>query len=128
MRFIALLIAALLVLLGLTGVFWPEGLMGLAKYSFTTTGIYVVGSVRLLIGALLFFAARAARTPKTLQVIGILIFLAGLATLFMGTARAQELSDWWLGQGPDSVRIVACLPLAVGLFVAGATLFNDRKG
>ena len=44
MKAIAFFIAALLVLFGLTGVLWPEGLMQLATYSFSRTGLYVVAA------------------------------------------------------------------------------------
>ena len=127
MKIIALLIAILMILLGLTGVLWPDGLMEVAKYSFTSTGIYVAAVVRIVMGALLFVAAPATRTPKTVRVIGLLIFVAGVATALMSAERAQLLKDWWLSHGADALRIAACFPLAVGFFLAGSTLSSSRK-
>jgi ABC-type uncharacterized transport system permease subunit len=126
MKIIALLIASLMILLGLTGVLWPERLMGLANYSFTATGIYVVAIVRMAIGLLLVFAAKATRTPKTVRAIALIILAAGIATALITVERTQLLRDWWLGRGPDAFRIAACLPLAVGFFVAGSTLTKER--
>src|SRR6266404_2467765 len=80
MKIIALLISALMVLVGLTVVFWPEGLMELARYAHTSSGLYVAAFGRIALGALLFMAAAATRTPRTVRVIGPLIFVAGLAT------------------------------------------------
>jgi hypothetical protein len=122
MKTIALLIAALMVLLGLTGVLWPEGLMRLATYSFTATGLYVAAAVRVVLGALLFIVARATRTPKTVRVIGLLILVAGIATALIPAERAQLMKEWWIAHGPDTLRIAACFPLAAGLFIAGSTL------
>jgi hypothetical protein len=122
MKTILLLLATLLVLFGLTGVFWPEGPMQLAKYSITSTGLYVVAAVRIILGALLFIAARATRTPKTLQVIGILIVVAGVSTLLMSPQWAQGVVDGMLARGADFFRIAACIPLAVGCFIAGSTV------
>lgn len=122
MKTIVLLLATLLVLFGLTGVFWPEGLMSLAKYSITSTGLYVVAAVRIIIGALLFSGAGATRMPKTLRVIGVLIMLAGVSTLFMSAPRAQALVDSFLAHGADFFRIAACLPLVVGLLIGGSAL------
>jgi membrane-bound ClpP family serine protease len=122
MKFIALLIASLMILFGLTGVLWPEGLMGLLTYSFTSSGIYVLAVVRMVLGALLLVAAKATRTPKTVRVIGVIIFAAGVATALTSVERAQMLKDWWVSQGPDSLRIAACIPLAVGCFIAGSTV------
>ena len=127
MKIIAIGIAALLILVGLTGVLWPEGLLQLMKYSFTSTGIYVAAITRMVLGALLLVAARATRTPKTIRVIAVIIFLAGVATALINPERAQLLKDWWLSHGPDALRIAACFPLAVGFFILVATLTKPRN-
>jgi hypothetical protein len=127
MKAIALLIAALVMLLGLTGVLWPEGVMPLAIYSFTATGLYVVAAVRVVLGALLFLVARATRTPKTVRVIGLLILLAGIATALIPADRAELMKEWWIGHGPDTLRIVACFPLAAGFFIGISALTAERK-
>jgi uncharacterized membrane protein len=127
MKAIALGIAALLILVGLTGVLSPEGLMDLIKYSFTSTGIYVTAIARMVLGALLLVAATATRTPKTVRVIAVIIFLAGVATALLSAERAQVLKDWWMSHGPDALRIAACFPLAVGFFILFATLTKPRN-
>jgi hypothetical protein len=127
MKAIALLIALLMVLLGLTGVLWPEGLMQLATYSFSRTGMYVIAAVRIVLGALLFFAASNTRTPKTVRVIGLIILIVGIATAFIPAERALALKDWWIAHGPDTLRIAACFPLAVGIFIGLSALTKDRK-
>ena len=126
MKGIALFIAALLVLLGVTGVLWPEGLIQLATYSFSRTGLYVVAAGRLVLGGLLFYAATATRTPKTVRVIGLVIFIAGIATAVISPERADLMKNWLVG--PDTLRIAACLPLGVGLFIGGSTLFRRHSG
>jgi hypothetical protein len=127
MKALVLLAAALMIALGLTGVFWPEGLIGLAKYSFTSTGLYVIGAIRIVLGAFLFMGATTARTPNALRVIGAIIFIAGIATVLISHDQAQRLSDWWLAKGADAFRIAACLPLAAGLFIGGSTLAKGRS-
>src|SRR3954467_7069156 len=127
MKTIVLLVAALMVLFGLTGVFWPEGLMDLVKYSFTTSGTYAVGAVRILIGTFLFLGAAATRTPRTVRVIGAVIFTAGMVGVLLGHEPAQRMSEWLVAKGPDTFRIAACLPLAAGLFIAGSTLARGSR-
>ena len=127
MKAIALGIAALLILVGLTGILYPEGLIELMKYSFTSTGIYVAAITRMVLGALLLVAATATRTPKTIRVIAVIIFLAGVATALVSPDRAQVLKDWWLSHGPDALRVAACFPLAVGFFILFATLTKPRN-
>ena len=127
MKALALLIAALMVLLGLTGVLWPEGLMPLAISSFSQTGLYVVAAVRIILGALLFMAARATRTPKTIRVIGLILLVAGIASVFISAERAQLMKDWWIAHGPDTFRIAACFPLVAGIIIGISALTADRR-
>jgi hypothetical protein len=127
MKALVLLSASLMIALGLTGVFWPEGLMDFAKYSFTRSGTYVIAAVRILLGTFLFTCAGATRTPKTVRVIGFLIFTVGIVGVLLSHEPAQRLSEWWLAKGPDAFRIAACLPLAAGLFIAGSTLAKSRS-
>ena len=54
--------------------------------------------------------------------IAIIILVAGVATALISIERAQMFRDWWLGLGPDTFRIAACVPLAVGSFIAGSAL------
>jgi len=127
MRNVVLLIAALLVALGLTGVLYPEGLTGLVKYSFSPTGIIVVGIARIVVGLVLFLAARGSSIANAVRVIAALIIVAGIAGLFLSPERAQSLSSSFLENGPDRLRIIACFPLAVGLFIGGSALFHRPK-
>ena len=126
MKAIALVIAVLMVSLGLTGVLWPEGLIPLAVYSVTANGLYVAAAVRIVLGALLFLAASATRTPKTIRAIGLIILVAGIATVLISTERAQLMKDWFPAH-IDAFRIAACLPLAVGILVGLSTLTKERR-
>src|SRR3982751_2840830 len=101
MRKVVLLIAALLVALGLTGVLYPEGLTDLVKYSFSPTGIIVVGIARIIVGLVLFLAARGSSIANAVRVIAALIIVAGIAGLFLSPERAQSLSSSFLENGPD---------------------------
>lgn len=127
MKAVALLIAALLLLLGLTGILWPEGLMELVKYSSKAPGFYLLAFARAIIGGFLAAAAVATRTPKTVRVIGILIFIGGILVVVAGQQRAQQMTDWWIAKGPDALRIAACLPLAVGCFIGGSALTKNPR-
>jgi uncharacterized protein YjeT (DUF2065 family) len=123
-KFILLLIAILLILLGLTGVFYPTGLMDLAKWSFTPKGLFPAAAIRIVFGLVLLVAAGATAMPKTVRVIGGIIFIGGIATAFLSGETAQRLASWWLENGEDRLRMTACIPLAIGIFLGGVTLFR----
>jgi hypothetical protein len=127
MKAVALFLAALLVLVGLTGILWPEGMMQLAVYSFTRSGLYVASAARIILGALLVLAAPATRTPKTVRVIGLIVLVAGIATALIPAERALAMKDMWLSRGPEPIRIAACFPFAVGIFIGLSTLTKLRK-
>jgi hypothetical protein len=80
----------------------------------------------MLLGGFLLVAAKATRTPMTVRVIAVVIFVAGVATALLSPDRAQLIKDWMVGRGPDFFRIAACIPLAVGCFIAGSTV--TRRG
>jgi hypothetical protein len=127
MKAVLLLIAALMLLIGLTGVFWPAGLIPLVNYSFTPQGIWVSAIARMAFGAALLFGAHATRTPRTVRVMGTIIFLAGVATALVGAEQAQALKDWWITKGGDALRIAACLPLAAGCFIGWTTMTRKPR-
>jgi hypothetical protein len=127
MKILLLLCAILMIALGLTGVLWPEGLLDLARYSFTKSGTYVIAAIRILLGTFLFTCAGATRTPKTIRVIGGIIFTAGLVGVLMSHEPAQRFSEWWVAKGADAFRIAACIPLVAGIFIGLSTLTKERK-
>jgi uncharacterized membrane protein len=123
-KFILILIAVLLIVLGVTGVFWPPALMDLAKWSFSPKGIYLAAGLRIVIGLLLLVAAGATAMPKTVRVIGAILLVGGIATAFLSAETAQRLASWWLENGEDRLRMTACLPLVLGIFLGGVTVFR----
>jgi ABC-type uncharacterized transport system permease subunit len=124
MRKLVLLIAVLMIVLGLTGVFWPSGIMDFAKWSLTSTGLYIAAGIRIVFGLILLVAANKTATPKIVRGIGAILVAAGLATLFLSAETTQRFASSWLENGEDRIRISACLPLLVGLFLGGVTLFR----
>jgi hypothetical protein len=123
-RIVVLIIAIVLILLGLTGVLWPSGLTDLARWTFSPQGLYTGAGVRVFIGALLIVAAGATAMPKTVRTIGVIIFVAGTLTALLSVERAQRMATWFFDHGEDRVRILACVPLLVGLFLGAVSFFQ----
>ena len=112
MRLLGLLVALLMALIGLTGVFAPDRLMTISQYSVTPVWIYLAAALRIGIGLVLARVAPVSRAPKTLRIFGVIAVIAGVTTLL----------EWWSAQGPAFIRLWAGLPLVLGGFIAYAIL------
>lgn len=126
MRPLALLVAFFIFLVGITGVFFAEGLLKVGHYLATPVGLYVAAALRVGIGLVLALAAANSRAPKTLRVIGIIVIVAGLTTPFLGVERTRAILDWWSAQGPVLMRLGPGFALIVGGFIAYAVA--PRRG
>jgi uncharacterized membrane protein len=120
MRLIALFVALLISLIGLTGVVSPETLADVGRHAVTPVGLYVVAAVRVGIGIILLLAAPVSRAPRTLRVVGIFAITAGLATPLVGVETSRRVLDWWLAQGFVCVRLLAGIAVALGGFLVYA--------
>jgi hypothetical protein len=126
MRLVGLLAAFFIVLVGLTGMLAPDCLMTIGRHSVTPVGIYLVAALRIGIGLVLAKVAPVSRAPKALRVLGVIAVLGGVATLFLGTERAQAILEWWSAHGPLFIRMGAGIALVLGGFIA-YTLIPGRR-
>lgn len=113
-KWLARVVAVLVIAVGVVGLIAPRLLVTIVAPTVTPTGLYVAAAIRLGIGAILFGAANASRSPALLRVFGTLAVLAGLITLFLGTDRARAALDGWSGQGTALVRLTGVAALAFG--------------
>ncbi len=120
MRYFALLVAAFIALVGVTGVFAPDTLLGFRQYAATSAGLYTIAVVRVGIGVVLILAASRSRTPRLLRVVGGVVLLAGLMTPVVGVERVRAILDWEAAQGTGLIRAGAVLAVALGGFLAFA--------
>src|ERR1700731_3202152 len=120
MRLLALLVALLMALIGLTGIGSPETLADVGRHAVTPVGLYVVAAVRIGIGIILLLAAPVSRAPRTLRIVGIFAIIAGLATPVVGVVTSRRVLDWWLAQGFVCVRLLAGIAVVLGGFLVYA--------
>ena len=126
MQLLALLVALLISLVGLTGVVSPETLAALGRHALTPVGLYVVAAVRIGIGVILMLAAPISRAPRTLRVLGIIAIIAGVATPFIGIEPSRRVMDWWLAQGYIHLRLHAGVAVVLGGLLAYAVTPRRR--
>ena len=126
MQLLALFIALLISLIGLTGVVSPETLASLVRHALTPMGLYIVAAVRIGIGVIVMLAAPVSRAPRTLRVVGIIAIIAGVATPFIGIETSRRVMDWWLAQGYVHLRLHAGIAVVLGGLLAYAVAPRRR--
>ena len=132
MRFLALLVALFVMVVGLAGVFTPDSLIAVGRYVVTPVGLYAIAAARAAVGLLLMLVAPISRTPKTLRALGVVVFVAGLATPLFGVERSRAVLDWEATQGTVLIRGGGALALSFGGLLAFSVASSrhpaQRKG
>lgn len=111
---------------GVLGLASPTMLAGVVGTIQIAPGMYLAAVFRVLIGIVLVLAASGSRAPKSLRVLGALIFLAGLLTPFIGLQFAQLVLAWWSEGGPAVVHAWASALLLIGAFIVYANIPRRR--
>jgi hypothetical protein len=112
--------------IGLVGVVAPSIILDIGRSLLTPAALYAVAALRIGIGAVLVRVASASRLPTVLRIVGIVIIIAGVLTLFLGVERSRAILDWWANQGSAFMRFCLIGPMAVGLFIVYA-LTSPRR-
>ena len=126
MAFVAVAISGLIAVLGALGAFAPEALLDIVRGFENPAGLYVAAGIRIVFGLALFFAAPTSRVPRTVRVVGVVIFVAGLITPLIGLERFTSLLEWWSSVGFGFIRTAAAANFAVGLLLAYAVFPRSR--
>ena len=127
MKAAAVTVGVLIAVVGLIGLASPGWLLGTASSLISPAALYAVAAIRLLFGIVLLAAARKSLAPIFLRILGALILVNGIVTLFLGVDRAHSLVDWASTQSPGIVRLFAGLALVIGVFVAYAVVGGRKR-
>jgi len=120
MTLVAFIICLLTAAFGALGIASPSRLLGVVRHLQTPVGLYFAAAIRVLLGVALLFAAPTSRAPGLIYVLGVLIIVIGVITLFFGVERFRKMVDWWSTKGSAFVRGWAALALLFGLALAYA--------
>jgi uncharacterized membrane protein YidH (DUF202 family) len=116
--FISLGIAAM----GVFGLVAPDRFIGFIRSRQTTAALYLATALRLVLGVALLFAASSSKAPDVLQVVGVVIIVAGLATPFLGVERFRKLLARWSTLGSGFIRAWACFLLVLSFLLVYAVV------
>jgi hypothetical protein len=127
LKYAALLVALLYIVVGLVGLVSPDTLMGLRQqYFVTVAGLYTGGAVRVVMGLVLILVAPTSRSPKVLGVLGAIICLQGLAAAFSSVELAQAVLEAE-ARNRSLLPVGAFVALTAGGFIAYVVLAGRRS-
>jgi hypothetical protein len=69
-RIAAFVVALFTIVLGVTGIIFPDAMMALRRGYYTPEGLYVGGAIRVAMGLVLILTASRSRCPIVLRVLG----------------------------------------------------------
>src|SRR5215471_12056905 len=118
MRFAALPIALLSIVVGIVGIASPESGMTVRRLYFATPGLfYAAVAVRIAMGLGLILAASKSNWPRSLRALGTVVCLQGLSATLLGLDHARAVMEWEGMQGHVLLRAGAAVALASGGFI-----------
>ena len=121
MRFLALVVAGIVVAFGAGGIVIPDSLIAIGRYVVSPAGLYVAAALRVAVGLILLLAARGSRAPGTLRAVAAAVLASGLATPLFGVEGARARLDWEATH-VTLLRIEGALFVCLGALIASAIL------
>lgn len=94
MKYLALVVAGLLVLLGGAAVVVPDQVIATGRSLVSPSGLYAAAAFRLGVGLVLIVAARQSRAPGLLRAIGAVVLVTSVASPLFGVDAARARLDW----------------------------------
>jgi len=124
MRVLALVIAGVVVVLGVSGAVIPDVVIATGRHWVSPFGLYAAAAFRVGAGLVLILAARESRAAGILRAIGAVVLVAGVATLFSGVEAARARLDWEAAH-VTFFRVEGVAFVCLGVLIAAA-LGPDR--
>jgi hypothetical protein len=120
MKYLAWLLAAFVVAIGVTATLAPGAIVSLRSLASTQSALLVLAALRAAIGVVLIMVAPRSRAPRTLRVAGAVMLLAGLATPLFGVERSRAVLAWEAEKGTLLIRLGGAIVVALGGLLAFA--------
>jgi hypothetical protein len=117
MRWLGLVIGALVILASAISFAAPHLRLSLERSVMTPAGLDAIAALRIALGLVFVLAAPASRAPRTLRVLGLIVIIAGLSTPWFGVGRARAVVNWVASAEPLWMRLDAVVGMALGGFL-----------
>ncbi len=108
---LARLIMIAVIAFGFALIFKKETRDGLLAYAKTNKGIKVIGSARIVMGAVLLMASAQSRLPGLVTVFGIILIIAGIVALVIKKEAINSMAGWWESKPESSQKLMGLIPI-----------------
>lgn len=112
-RFIGILIVAM----GVIILFNPMIMKQLIAFWKQGKKLYIVGILRVLIGAILLLAASQAKIAGVVATLAVLILISGILIFILELEKVKAILDFWDKKSPSVLQLVGFLVLVVGILL-----------
>jgi hypothetical protein len=124
MRVLALVVAGVVVVLGVSGGVIPDIVIATGRHWASPFGLYAAAAFPVGAGLVLILAARESRAAGILRAIGAVVLVAGVVTLFSSVEAARARLDWEAAH-VSLFRVEGAAFVCLGALIAAA-LRPDR--
>ena len=118
MTFLAIAFCIGIAVLASIGVFSPPAFLGIVRRLTSLQGFYILATLRIAFGALLYLAAPESQMPRLIEITGIIVVVSGIVTPFFSHRRYRKVIEWWSAGGDVYIRVWAACAIVFALLLA----------
>lgn len=122
MPIFVLIVSVVMLTAGISLIIHPRSLMGLILIVLKKNWIWPLSALRVIIGILFLMEAPECRFPMVINVVGVLIIIAGLSVPFMGSKRLEAMAIWFMEFPDYLLRVLGLVGMLFGVGLALAAL------
>lgn len=104
-------------LVGLTFLFNPALMKKFISFMKDSNKIYIIGTLRLVLGVIFILAAPQANYSPVIMAIGILMVIGGILIFAIGRKRVTAMMEWCLNMPDSNARLFAIVPVLLGVLI-----------
>ena len=119
MLFLAKLIMFVIVVYGFVLLLNPKAVKALFAFAkkWDRKKANLVGTIRIIVGAILLSSAAASRIPGLVTFFGLLAIAAGIAAFLVSKDFAIRYIEWWETKPQNQQKLVGVIAIAFGAII-----------
>jgi hypothetical protein len=117
MVILARLIMLAVIAYGLLLIFRKDTRTRLLSFVRTVKGVNIVGSGRIVIGAIFLSVSSTSRVPWLITLFGVLSIIAGIIALVAKKEVISRMAGWWEEKPESLQKLMGVIPVIIGIII-----------